>query len=464
MSFNRYHVNTDANIVSLDDIQNSDPSCKIKSVIRRGGERILGKLMTIKKSVPVWGIVCGCLLFAYFALFVKPIFLTNPDAMVFPQYLPSITPVGSDLRLMLSYSHAWLDNGSPYIGANLYPPLASLLFCPLALLPFKVAYVMITLLSVLAFVSVVLLLPLKTCPGADRTALVALTLAGLLSYGFQFEIERGQFNVLAATCVAWALFLYHSGKGRGVRCAAFLLFSVAVQLKLYPAIFVFAFTRNARDWKSNLVRWTALGAMNIILFWVLGASVFHAFIGAVSKQVNHPYVWIGNHSITSFVTLLSTSSLERYASVVGICGKIIPAACLTAILALAYVRGGRTSFKYVLAICAFLALLMPAVSHDYKLPIITMAFAFFVAETRPVGLDSLRGAITAVLLVGFSLLNVLTHFSYMLKPCRLQNNALVLMAACVVLLLLMLNEESCGAEIRVDRPDVATDYDPVVGK
>jgi hypothetical protein len=341
---------------------------------------------------------------------------------------------------MFSYSAAWLKGSTPYIGANLYPPLASVLFCPLAALPFPVAYLLVTLASIVAFVSVTLVLPLLACRKSDRTALIALTMAGLLSYGFQFEIERGQFNVLAVACCAWALFLFHAGTGPWFRSAAYLLFTLAIQLKVYPAIFIFAFARNARDWQGNLARWAALGLVNIALLFVMGKTVFRDFLGAIMAQSHDPFIWFGNHSLKSFVVLQHPGT-GTFSSALGIgCGLLL-AASFVCILLLVYMRNERSSFKYLVAICGLSALLIPAVSHDYKLPVLAMTFALYVGETGPLSVSRRDGIIRALLCFVLSLLYAWTLFSYALKPVGLQNNAPVLLAICGVLVLLMLTEE-----------------------
>lgn len=400
-------------------------------------------------NIPVWFIICGSLFITYLILFVRPVFLNSAHSMFFPHYVPSVDPIGCDLRATLFYSVEWMKwmmGCTPYAGGSLYPPLANVFFSPLAALRFPVAYFLVTVVSVAAFVSVALALPLASCQKPDRTALIVLTFAGLLSYGFQFEIERGQSNVLAGACCAWAIFLFHSGNTKWVRLGAYLLFTVAIQLKLYPAIFVFAFARNGRDWKRNLVRWTALGVVNIALLFALGPQVFRGFLVAVTAQITNPFVWIGNHSIKSFV-ILHQPGTGPFTSFLGLGCVLTLTVCFVSILALVYVRNVRWSFKYLVAICGLSAMLIPSASHDYKLPILSMAFAMFVGETGPIMVNRFSGVIMAVLLFTLGMLYAWTLFSFTFKPF-LQNNAPVLLSACIVLVVIMLTEEMQKREIR----------------
>ena len=71
--------------------------------------------------------------------------------MEFPAYVPAIDPIGVDLQQMLSYSDSlFTARQTPYIGFNLYPPLASVLFIPLLTVEFSLAYKIVTLVNVLS--------------------------------------------------------------------------------------------------------------------------------------------------------------------------------------------------------------------------------------------------------------------------------------------------------------------------
>ena len=398
------------------------------------------------KIVPAWSIICGSLLFMYLFFFVRLVFFNSADVMFFPQYVPVYEPLGMDLHIIFYHVTELWKGGTPYIGYNNYgpfpsPPLASVFLCPLTALPFKYAYLLLTLLTISAFISVVLVLPLAACKKPDKAALVALTIAGLISYGFLFELEQGNFNVITFACCAWAIYLFHTGRGKLVRFGAYLLFSVAIQLKMYPAIFVFAFARNARDLKSNIIRWSALGAANIALLFALGPSIFNDFITVIThydKQNN--FIWCGNHSIKCFAAIMQNTNVP-FVSFVGPGFGLILAVCFAVILTVAYVRNARASFKYLVTICALAAMLTPPVSHDYKLTLLSMAFAVFVGETGSVMVNRFRGIIMALLLFALSILHASTLLFYTFKPLLLLCNTPVLILACIILVFMMLTED-----------------------
>ena len=88
---------------------------------------------------------------AYLVFFIKPIFF-DATTMQFLPYIPRLNPIGIDLQQMLSYSDSWfVGKNTPYIGANLYPPLATVLVTPLLYVKFFAAYKIITLLTLSSF-------------------------------------------------------------------------------------------------------------------------------------------------------------------------------------------------------------------------------------------------------------------------------------------------------------------------
>ncbi len=88
---------------------------------------------------------------------------------------------------------------------------------------------------------------------------------------------------------------------------AYVLFSISVQLKLYPLIFAVMFIRDWRDWRHNVKRLSLLALGNFGLFFVLGWRVFLDFVDAVrATSVRMNVISVFNHSIHSFVSLAAT--------------------------------------------------------------------------------------------------------------------------------------------------------------
>ena len=382
-----------------------------------------------KQPVESWALLA--FLMAYCLFFIRPVFLGSDGLMKFPRYVPS-TFIGRDLQQMLSYCQSWLiDKDTPYIGENLYPPFATLFFSPLLLFEFSTSYAIMTIVNVACYLCLTLLIPIMVCkPTRSRNLLILLfALTGINSYGFQFEVERGQFNLVAFLFSMLAIYIYHYR--HDFRRLAYLLLTVAIQLKVYPAIFIVMFVRDWRDWKGNLTRLLGLAAFNGALLFILGYQVFFDFVGAIARQMRDPYIWVGNHSIKAFAVLSTDMGLEKfhldswlwlrqYTSLVQVVLSTFVAACLLLILLRAYRRRSGGLDPVLLVGCTIGALVIPAVSHDYKLPLLTTPMIIALCSLAQVT-DSPARLPTSVLAFVASLAYSSTLFSYTNRPFPLLN-------------------------------------------
>ncbi len=347
-------------------------------------------------------LITWCLLgfgLSYVLFFLRPTF--GHGEMRFPVYVPAIDPIGWDLIKMLTYVREMvIARNSPYIMDNLYPPMAMLVFTPLTLLDGKSAYCVTVACTILSFVVVSLVLPI-VMSGKQRPSLLvaSLFLLGLFSYGLQFEIERGQFNLVAMALALVAVFLFHYRAA--TRPISYVLLLLSIQLKLYPLMLLPLFVDNWRAWKTQLVRIGALAAASLACTLALGPRVFLDFVHAVSANVKDPQVWIGNHSIASF----ARQALPSEPQVVVILITGMYGACLGYSL----VRSIRASHGGVdpllLLVCTAGALLLPAISHDYTLPLLAGPMAVFVDRAETSGGEPwrriTRGALLSLMVFAY---------------------------------------------------------------
>lgn len=341
----------------------------------------------------VW-VLAGFLL-VYVLLFVVPMFL-NPSLQMnyFAGYIPNLNPIGNDLRVMVDLIRGWVaGNQSPYT-IQFYPPLTYIFFAPLLLLDDPSLYRFFTVFTFLSYCVLTLLLPLKMVDRKYFPLILLLFITGLFSYGFQFELERGQYNVFTFLLCLTSIYMFHSHPK--YRLLAYLLFSLSVQLKLYPAIFIVMFVDDWRDWKNNLLRFAGIGLFNLMLFFIMGFQTFLDFIRSVTAQVLSPS-WIGvwNHSISSFISmakqdgfgLVSLETLRVFRRNEGwFEGSLILgfAILFLAALIIFHLRKKTGLDPYLLLTCTIGALILP-ISYDYTLSILAAPMLLFlsgVSETN----------------------------------------------------------------------------------
>lgn len=321
----------------------------------------------------------------YFFFFIYPIFFSQSQ-MVFPQYIPVGETTGIDLKDRIDFSKEFIINKeSTYIAANDYPPLKNILSIPLNFLSLKLAYKMNVALSILCFVIITFVLPLFSDKNYMITPIfILLFISGLFSYGFQFELERGQFDLITIALCFLGIWLFH--KKPELKFFAYILFTLSIQLKVYPAIFIFMFISDWHDWKNNLRRIALLGLSNFALLFVLGLEGFLNFSKSLSSMIN-VQIWVGNHSTQSFISYLSNIASHHNLNWINQNSKLIEATFLAMIgfsLVLIIVKSYRENIKGInptlLLACTISALLIPAISHDYTLSFLPGPVSFFLLD------------------------------------------------------------------------------------
>jgi hypothetical protein len=387
---------------------------------------------------------------AYLFFFIWPVFLT-PGAIKFFRYLPAMDPIGADLAETLSFSRHWISTGtSPYILSNSYPPLTAPIFALLLPIDFSRVYTYITLASLAAYATMTLGLPLlMRTSGQIPSAFVVIALTGLFSYGLQFELERGQFNVLAVMLSLVAVWLYQHH--HRYRLLAYALFVLSVQLKLYPFIFALMLIRDWRSWRGNLRNLVLLGLTNVVLFFVLGTEIFLEFADRTIHKSVAPPIWIYNHSVRAFVSLGKERIAQRgwvlpdgSGSLPEVALYLMLSVCAAVIIA-RMIRGRQTGLSpHLLMACTVLALVVPPASHDYTLAVLAAPMALLVLRPA-VGIpaDGITGR--RLIALGSSVMlaaaYVCTLFAHPYKPHTLwlENNFPALLAMMIAVTALSLS-------------------------
>ena len=173
-------------------------------------------------------------LITFILFFICPVFLNSSSRMDFSQYILTLTPIGHDFRDIVSYSYTWFSFG--IIPPTLYPPLTLIFFAPFTFVSYEIGYEILVGIILICYLSTTLVFPRWINQPKETSAFAMLIMVtGLLSYGFQFELERGQWNLIAFSSSVAAIYIFH--KQPKYRWLAYLLFTISVQLKLIPCNF-----------------------------------------------------------------------------------------------------------------------------------------------------------------------------------------------------------------------------------
>ncbi len=378
---------------------------------------------------------------SYLLFFIRPIFFMDVVMNIFT-YIPTISPIGTDLREMLGLSTSLFTTAqTPYI-ANYYPPLASVIFAPLLVVSASWAYKIFTLVSVACYAVITFVFPLRTSKERQVSSILILVfVTGLFSYGFQFELERGQWNVIAVFMSFLAIWIYHFHNK--YRFLAYVFFTISVQLKVFPLIFIVMLISNWHDWKNNIKRFLLLATVNFALLFVLGPNVFVGWLKTLTTGTANPTnFWIGNHSISSFVTMTSDywEWVKPYSGLAQIALLALIAVCIFLIILQEYRQEQKGMNPHLLLACTLGALLIPSISHDYKLSLLAAPVAILFSDHRfweRVKSPRMQMILIALLTV-FSAAYSSTLFSFTNKPLILKNNFPALVTMLIIITVLSL--------------------------
>jgi hypothetical protein len=427
-------------------------------MVMRSG-RLLEKILPILNEHSV---LAGFLL-SFGVFFIRPVFLNSEHVMKFFAYVPAANPIGLDLNQMLDYCESFfIQQGSPYIGNNLYPPLTTVLFGPLLLMEKSTAYLIVTGLSISAYVLAALIIPLLVQGnGTPRSVIQLFFITGLFSYGFHFELERGQFNMIAFSLALLAVYLFHF-KPR-FRLLSYIFLTISIQLKVFPLIFLIMLVDDWKDWKTNAVRLSKMAITNFMLLFVLGYQTFKDFLQAISAQALDPHITMTNHSIKVFVQLITRkvgfrslflgrgvepgqiNAWVEYEGIAQFLLQLFAVVCLLLILSRVIKMNVGGFNPYLLASFTMFALIIPSVSNDYKLPLIIGPLAMVFQEHSMPGKETKLSLAFILLNFAGSIAYSSTLFSYTNKPLILGNNAPSLLFLLLVVTIMSMNRKPGSA-------------------
>ncbi len=400
------------------------------------GDSIWGRFPALTDKIIAWPNIAWAIitfLILYIPFFLFPLLFTKTQIHYLTKYIPDayISHIGFDIEAIVSRIKTWLTTGqSPYAdGFIAYPPLAMALFTPLVIIGYPAYFKLMTGLTVAAYMLAALVIPLLLIPKRNHALVFLLFITGLFSYGLQFEQERGQFNLLAFTLSLLAIYLYHYH--HPFRYFAYLLFTLSVQLKVYPIMFVVMFVEDWRDWKNNLRRLGGLIALNFSLLFILGYSFFQDFFRVVTAyQFAYQSSRYENLSIKAFAYYLSTNllgfdAMSKVSALFEFFFVTLVGLSFLAVVFVAWKKQISGLNPVLFLICTLAALVIPSVSNDYKLSILTVPMLLFLCQETEIHGKS-NQIIRIFLIVLICLAYWSTLYPATVKPDFLDRNFLAL--------------------------------------
>lgn len=234
--------------------------------------------------------------------------------LVLVQGKPPIAVVPFDLKIYRFGGQVLLQGGDIYgplpdttNGLNLpftYPPLAAVLFAPLALLPLWLAHLLFTLTTYVGLAAVVALVlrAMSRLRGAELWWVAVAVIAPVLWLGPVREtVAYGQINVILMALVVVDLV---GGRGRWWQGS---LIGLAMAVKLTPAVFL-AYFLVRRDWRQ-----LAMGVASAIVFTGVGfLFTWNASIQYWTETITDPgrignLYYVSNQSLNGLLVRLGLS-------------------------------------------------------------------------------------------------------------------------------------------------------------
>ena len=382
-------------------------------------------------DIPILYWVLFTFLVAYVAFFLIPVFFSKLQIQYLTKYIPDayVTHIGFDIEAIVSRIENWLRTGkSPYSdGFIAYPPLTVAVFATFSIIGYPAYFKLIVGITLLAYLVSGLIFQLLIIPKGNQTLLLLFFITGLFSYGLQFEQERGQFNLITSTICLIAIYIFHFH--HKYRFFAYLLFSLSIQLKIYPVFFIFMFVNDWKDWQSIIKRFLGLGAFNFSLLFIFGRDIFSDFLYVIrAYQFEYQSTRVENLSIKGFMHYLSTDSVQtvlplssQSINIIEVLFLILLVSCFVLVIGRIIKRKENGLNPYLLLISTIAALIIPSVSNDYKLSILIAPMSLVFCGLTEI-MDPKKKSYSILLVLLASLAYWTTLYPATVKPEYLGRN------------------------------------------
>ena len=268
------------------------------------------------------------------------------------------------------YSSFRLFHGlNPYTNVHLftqinYPPITLMLFYPLLIFPFFEASKFWILISILFFILCMYLIKKNYSLNYQKIGFIFFL--SVMSFPFKFTLGMGQINIVLLFLILYMFYFLNRKKDK----ITAILFSLAISIKLIPAIFAIGFFFLKR-WKILLI-----ALISSIFLFFIPDLVSHRLITIyylnkvllplVLKPAGSVYY---NQSITGFLSRIGMPSLVAFLI------RIF-------LIALTILKGYKSKEKLIFAETLFLTGFMTVNSFtwQHQLILLVIPFCYFLSQ------------------------------------------------------------------------------------
>jgi hypothetical protein len=310
-------------------------------------------------------------LITFFVWVIGYSFLNSINLFQTWNQLPRIIPIGDDLRAIIGSSRQFWNEGYDKDIPVILPMFHYLLY-PLISLKHSDSYkIIISIIYISAMVLPITLLQFSKKKNRDYTLLFVFFIINLFSYGFQFEMERGQTNFIVTTLLVISIYIYKKFPQRIIIVIlSFLIFSICVNLKLWPLIFVVCFIDFPFSAKKAARNSILLIVFILLPFYARSYDELIYFVHRLISYSEAPMIWMGNVSAFGFWGLVRASSEGN--SIVHVQNATYASILIYLLLLFSHlyfvVKWEKSLTNgYTLLLLLIGAIIIPSTSHDYKL-------------------------------------------------------------------------------------------------
>ncbi|WP_187686460.1 glycosyltransferase 87 family protein [Nocardia wallacei] len=219
-----------------------------------------------------------------------------------------------DLQVYRNGARVWLDGGDLYgpmpksggIGLPFtYPPLAALVFTPLAVLPLGAAEALVLVISLASLGITLWLVLIRLRPNLERPTRLALVIGAVAVLGLTEPVRQtfnfGQINLILMAAIALDALVRKPFWPRG------MLIGIAVSVKLIPGAYLLYFLIR-RDWRTSITLvLSAIGAVGLGFLLFPRDSAEYWFTTLWDTDRIGPASYAGNQSLKGFAFRLGVS-------------------------------------------------------------------------------------------------------------------------------------------------------------